>query len=338
MKVAVVGLGRMGRRHVQAAQSLGFDICGICDVNSDVLAQTERDHGVPEGRRFADLGAMLAAARPDCLVIATTAPTHAPFTCQAAEAGVPFVLCEKPMAVSLAECDRMIAACRKSGTALAVNHQMRFMEQYLEPKKLAASEAFGGLRSVSVSAGNFGFSMNALHYFEMFRFMTDEAPRLVTAWFSPEIVPNPRGPQYQDRAGCVRVVTASGRRFYLDCSADQGHGMYVLYGTRYGQIAVDELYGDMATAAREEVHRILPTTRYGMPADRTRKVIEPASVIGPTAAVLQALVTKQDYPSGEDGRQAAAVLVAAYESAERGHVAIDLERDALPLDRTFPWA
>src|SRR3972149_953452 len=274
----------MGRRHVQAAQSLGLEISGICDLNPERLAQTERDHGVAAGRHYSDLRAMLAAKTPACLIIATTAPSHAEFTCAAAEAGVTHVLCEKPMAVSLEQCDRMIDVCRANGTALAVNHQMRFMDQYIEPKKIAQSEAFGGLRSVMVSAGNFGLSMNALHYFEMFRFMTDEVPRFVTAWFSNETVPNPRGAQFQDRAGTVRIVTDSGRRFYLDCSADQGHGMYVVYGGPYGQMAVDDLYGDMALAVREEPHRALPTTRYGMPAVRTRTTIEPASVVGPSAA------------------------------------------------------
>lgn len=338
MKVAVVGLGRMGRRHVQAAHSLGLEVAGICDLNTEVLALTEREHGVPADRHFTELLLMVDRTKPDCLIIATTAPTHAAFTTAAAEAGVRHVLCEKPMAVSLAECDRMIEVCRAHDTALAINHQMRFMEQYTDPKAVFASPAFGGLRSVTVSAGNFGLSMNALHYFEMFRFLTDEVPRFVTAWFSTEAVPNPRGPQYQDRAGCVRLVTGSGRRFYIDCSADQGHGMYAVYAGPYGQLAVDELYGDLSLAVREEPHRALPTTRYGMPAERTKRTIEPASVIAPSAAVLRALLDRHDYPSGEDGRLAVAVLVAAYESAENGSRTLDLERHELPRGRTFPWA
>jgi predicted dehydrogenase len=328
----------MGRRHVQAAQSLGLEVAGICDLNADMLAQTEREHSVSADRHFGNLGTMLAATAPDCLIIATTAPTHAEFTCAAAETGVKHVLCEKPMAVSLEQCDHMIDVCRAHGTALAINHQMRFMEQYIEPKRIAQSEAFGGLRSVTVSAGNFGLSMNALHYFEMFRFMTDETPRYVTAWFSKETVPNPRGAQFQDRAGTVRIVTESGRRFYLDCSADQGHGMYVVYGGPYGQMAVDELYGDMALAVREAPHRALPTTRYGMPAVRTRTTIEPASVIGPSAAVLQALLDRNNYPNGEDGRLAVSVLVAAYQSAEHGNRTVDLATDQLDRGRMFPWA
>ena len=338
MKIAVVGLGRMGRRHIQAVRSLGLEVCAVCDVSAESLELTEREHGIGPDRHFRTLGPMLAASRPDGLIVATTAPTHASLTCEAAEAGVRYVVCEKPMAVSLGECDRMLEVCRAHGTALAINHQMRFMEQYIEPKAIAESESFGGLRSVTVVAGNFGLGMNALHYFEMFRFMTGERPRFVTAWFAGDAVPNPRGPQFSDRAGTVRIETASGRRFYLDCWSDQGHGVQAIYGGPYGQLHVDELQGTMTVVVREAAHRALPSTRYGMPAVRTTRAIAPADVIVPSAAVLRALIDQRDHPSGEDGRLAVSVLVAAYLSHECGHATIDLERDALPVDRVFPWA
>jgi predicted dehydrogenase len=64
----------------------------------------------------------------------------------------------------------MIRACEQQGAQLAINHQMHFMEQYTSPKAIIESDAFGGLRSATVVAGNFGMGMNGLHYFEMFRF------------------------------------------------------------------------------------------------------------------------------------------------------------------------
>jgi predicted dehydrogenase len=336
--VAVVGAGRMGRRHIAAALSLGVKVVGICDVSEESLGLAEKEQGIDKKQHFHDVTTMLACVTPECVIVSTTAPTHCEFTCQAVDAGVKYVLCEKPMATSLAQCDRMIAVCRMRGTTLAVNHQMRFMEQYTLPKTIIDSESFGGLRSVTVVAGNFGMSMNALHYFEMFRFMTGERPRIVTAWFSPETVPNPRGRQFEDRAGAVHIVTGSGKRFYLDCSADQGHGMQAIYAGPFGQIFVDELQGAMTVAVREGQYRGLPSTRYGMPAVRSVHSIKPADVIAPSAAVLRALLEGRDYPSGEEARIAVSVLVAAYLSNERGNVAIDLECDELDVRREFPWA
>ena len=48
-------------------------------------------------KKFTDFEIMLARTRPDCVVVATTAPTHAQYTSAAAEAGVQLILCEKPM-------------------------------------------------------------------------------------------------------------------------------------------------------------------------------------------------------------------------------------------------
>jgi predicted dehydrogenase len=248
------------------------------------------------------------------------------------------ILCEKPMAVSLAECERMLAACNETGAKLAINHQMRFMEQYTYPKRVTAHPSFGGLSSVTVLAGNFGIAMNGSHYFEMFRYMTDEFPSSVSARFSAASVPNPRGSQYEDRAGTVRLETSSGKRFYMDASTDQGHGMFVSYLGPNGRLDIDELAGHARLNIRKEEHRGQPTTRYGMPWDLTERTITPADSVAPTRAVVQALLGENDYPDGEVGHKVVQVLVAAHLSDEQGGATIDLTDAGLPQHRVFPWA
>ena len=337
MKTVVLGTGRMGRRHIQVVREMGMDLAGVCDVKVEALALAGKEQQIPEDLQFTDIKALFKKARPECVIVATTAPTHCEYTCLAAENGAKFILCEKPMAVSLEECDRMIACCRKNGALLAINHQMRFMEQYIEAKKLVQSDAFGGLSSVTVLGGNFGLAMNGTHYFEMFRYLTDEAPAEVTAWFSSGVVSNPRGPQFEDRAGSLRLTTKSGTRLYIEASADQGHGMQVAYIGKFGQLIVDELSGLMRWAVREEQYRTLPTTRYGMPWIEENRKIAPADSIAPSKAVLKALLENKNYPTGEDGRLAIATLVAAYMSHENGHTAVLVE-DQLPSQKKFPWA
>jgi predicted dehydrogenase len=339
MKVAIVGVGKMGRRHIEVARSLNLEIVGICDAQSEALLLAINSHNIPESCAFCDAKTMLREAGPECVVIATTAPTHCEFTCLAANTGAKYILCEKPMACSLAECDQMIETCRDRDVRLVVNHQMRYMAQYTEPKRLIDSEAFGGLGSVSVLGGNFGVAMNGCHYFEMFRFLTDESPLEVTAWFSAEKVPNPRGAQFQDRAGAVRLVTASGKRFYLEAGSDQGHGMTVIYSARNGQIMVNELTGEFHSWVREAPHRKLPTTRYGMPAVHEYHSITPADAFAPTKSVIEAMLSGTTVgPSGKEGRLAVEVLVAAHVSDEEGHRTINLRQDILPRERKFPWA
>lgn len=337
MRTAIIGVGRMGRRHIQVSRQSGGDLVGVYDTNGQSLALAQSEHGLSNELLFDDLGALFTKGRPECVIIAATADTHASLTCMAAERGVGFVLVEKPMAVSLQECDRMIETCARHGTKLAVNHQMRFMEQYTEPKRLFQTEAYGGMTSMTVVAGNFGFAMNGSHYFEAFRFLADEDLVEVSAWFSPEAVPNPRGAQFEDRAGCLRAVTRSGKRLYMDIGADQGHGVRVVYGCRRGMMTVNELDGELLCSEREEQYRELPTTRYGMPAVNTRHAIRPADVIDTSAAVLTALLTDVDNVSGHDARRVVAALVAAYQSAEHNSGPVRLD-GALDRTRVFPWA
>ena len=139
MRAVVVGVGRMGRRHLQVVRDLGLELAGICDTDPQALALAAGEYGVPPEHRFEDVAAMLAERKPDVVIVATTAPTHCAYTCAAAEAGAKYILCEKPMAVSLAECDQMLTVCRRHRVKLAINHQMRFMEQYTEPKRIAES-------------------------------------------------------------------------------------------------------------------------------------------------------------------------------------------------------
>lgn len=338
MKAAVIGLGRMGLRHLQVLTDLKIEVVGVLDAQETARENARVQFDLPASSLFADAETMFAAAAPELVVIATTAPSHCALVCLAAAHGAKAILCEKPMATSLADCDRMIEACAKSGTRLAINHQMRFMEQYVVPKSIVESEAFGGLASVTVVAGNFGMAMNGSHYFEMFRYITGEMPIEVSAWFAAETVPNPRGPQFEDRAGSVRLTTASGQRFYMDAGADQGHGMHITYGGRFGRLDIDELTGKGHLVTRKPEHRDVPTTRYGMPYDESDIAVAPADAVAPTKSVLQALLAGENYPDGAVGRMAVAVLAAAYASHEQGGRSVSLTASELAVDHVFPWA
>lgn len=338
LRVAVIGLGRMGLRHVEAARRLGMDLCGAADTSVAALQAVQEQYGIAASACFTDAYEMLAKVHPDAIVIATTAPTHAPFVLAAAELGMRYVLCEKPLATSLAEADAMLAACERSGTRLAVNHQMRYMAQYTKVKALIGSEELGPLSSILVAGSNFGLAMNASHYFEMFRYVSGESVRDVQAWFEDAQLANPRGAQFEDRSGRLLARSESGSSMFIDFSANAGWGLQVIYICRHGQIVVDELNGEMRVAARQAQYRELPTARYGMPVDIRNERIEPADTVGPTMAVWNELLDGDSYPSGEAGAHALACLVAAHASHEAGSRAVRLDDAALPRERIFKWA
>ncbi|MBR0994710.1 Gfo/Idh/MocA family oxidoreductase [Bradyrhizobium japonicum] len=337
MKLCVIGAGRMGRRHIFAARKVGFSLAGIFDSSPEALLATINECNVEESLVFADVQMMLDTVAPDAVVVSTTAPSHCDYVLASVAAGVQYILCEKPMASSLEECDRMIAACRGAGAKLAINHQMRFMEQYIDIKALTETPEFGGLRSMVVTASNFGLAMNGCHYFEAFRYLTNEEVTEISCWFDPNAVPNPRGPQYVDRSGQLRGITASGGRLIIELGADLGHGIEVIYGCRNGQILVDELAGFVRGIHRLPEYRDLPTTRYGMPAKEFQRKIAQADVTKPTEDLWRAMLSGDLYPTGENGRHAIAVLVAANLSGESGGRTVVLG-NGLPIERKFMWA
>lgn len=335
--VAIVGVGRMGQRHISAAAKLGLNLVAICDQSNDALNAVGVALSLGADAMFTDAETMLKSIKPEVLIIATTADSHCPLTIMAAEHGVKHILVEKPMAVSLMQCEQMIAVCEAHGARLSINHQMRYLEQYIQPKALLKTSTFGGFKSMTVVGGNMGLAMNGTHYFEAFRFLSEEMPVAVNAWLEDSAAPNPRGPQFFDRAGCVRVTTASGKRLYMDICADQGHGLSVVYAGRNGLVSVNELTGELIISARQSQYLDLPTTRYGMPADYQTIEIKELDIVDSTAMVLRSLLFDENFVSAVEAFMTIKVLVAANLSAEDNGRTVRLDG---PLDknRIFPWA
>ena len=189
-----------------------------------------------------------------------------------------------------------------------------------------------------VASGNFGMAMNAVHYIEAFRFISGSSPSKVTAWFDDEALPNPRGPQFQDVSGSLRIQSKEGHRLYIDASSDQGHGVQVTYLSRNGRVSVDELSGYLSSTHRVSKYRDLPTTRYGCASSKDSFELEPLDLVSSTASVIKSLLDGQNYPNVDDASLAVKALIAAYHSHRNGNVEIRLEDIPDENSEVFPWA
>ena len=338
LRTAVIGLGRMGLRHVQAVKNLGMTVCGASDLSGPAIEAARSAHDIPPSAFFTDAQEMLRKMRPEAVVVATTASSHKEFVLAAVENGARFILCEKPMATSLADADAMIDACHCAGVMLGVNHQMQFMPHYMRMHALVRAEELGPLASILVAGSNFGLAMNASHYFEMFRYVSGETIRSVNAWFEPGQLANPRGAQFEDRSGRLLVRGAAKASMFIDFSADAGHGLQIVCICRHGQLVVDELSGDIRVVARKSEFRDLPTTRYGMPADIRHETADPAETVLSTMAVWSAMLSGKPFPDGAVGAHALACCAAAHVSHGEQGREVRLDDPALPRDRQFKWA
>jgi len=126
LRTALVGCGKVGSIHARALGALPeSDFVAVCDASPDrAEAFASKYEGV---KAFADVDAMLAAARPEVVVLATPHPLHAGAAIRSAEAGA-HVLVEKPLAANLGDCDAMLAAASRAGVTLGVVSQRRFFE------------------------------------------------------------------------------------------------------------------------------------------------------------------------------------------------------------------
>jgi predicted dehydrogenase len=125
LRTALVGCGKVGSIHAKVLGTLPeSEFVAACDADPSRASAMAGPHGA---RGYGDLDAMLAEARPEVVVIATPHPQHADGAIRACRAGA-HVLVEKPLAASLADCDRMIAEARAAGVNLGVVSQRRFCE------------------------------------------------------------------------------------------------------------------------------------------------------------------------------------------------------------------
>jgi UDP-N-acetyl-2-amino-2-deoxyglucuronate dehydrogenase len=133
---ALIGLGRIAPAHAEALASLpGSRFVGVFDNDpARVAAFAERYHVRP----FTSIDRLLADSDVQMVTICTPHPTHAGLAILAAGAGR-HVLVEKPMAVTLADCDAMIDAAAAHGVTLGVMSQRRFYEP-VQRVRLAISE------------------------------------------------------------------------------------------------------------------------------------------------------------------------------------------------------
>ena len=125
VRVGLIGCGKVGRIHAAALRSIPeAEFVAACDVSRERAEEYAAKFGV---RPFTDVRSMLRDAGIEAVVIGTPHPLHADPAVIAAEAGV-HVLVEKPMAATVADCDAMLAAARRTGIILSVISQRRFFE------------------------------------------------------------------------------------------------------------------------------------------------------------------------------------------------------------------
>lgn len=124
LRAAAIGVGSLGRHHARNYAELAkegrVEYIGACDVSAETVGSIVAEHGGQAFTDWHDLSGLV-----DVVSIATPTETHCEIACAFLENGV-HTLVEKPIALSLEEADRMIAAADRSGAKLMIGQLERF--------------------------------------------------------------------------------------------------------------------------------------------------------------------------------------------------------------------
>lgn len=142
MRFAVIGINGQGRAHLRGLKETPeAELVAVCDLNEDAARTRSEEYGVPYFTHYEDL-----LKRDDVDAVSLPLPhyLHSKVALAALQAGK-HVVTEKPMAISVGECDRMIEAAKAAGKQLTVSHQGRANALFPQLRQLLHSEDFGQL-------------------------------------------------------------------------------------------------------------------------------------------------------------------------------------------------
>jgi predicted dehydrogenase len=321
---AVVGVGRMGARHLAAIERAGGTVTAIADL--DAARLEEATSVARHAKTYRDWRALVDHERVDLLSVATTSAAHAAIVVAAAEAGVRRILCEKPIATTVVDARRVVDVCRDRHVRLVVNHSRRASQGYQELRAAIDAGRFGELRLARVTCGAAGLANVGTHAFDLMRWFCGDA-LTVTGYVTIGAAPNPRGAHFSDPGGHGVVMFGDGRRATFDFSDDFSASFVVELGCAFGWVAVDERSGRIDARARTPAGRQRPMHEYMTPTEIVPLPFDgPLDIVGLTAAMAADAMADGEDPlcSGADGLAALEIAAAVHLSHAQGHAPIRL--------------
>lgn len=322
--VALVGSGRMGAFHGEtlARRIPGVRLAAVADPAPDVATRLAAALGAE--RACTDPAEAFADPAVDAVVIAAPARFHAGLVVAAAEAGKA-VFCEKPMALTVADADRAIAAARAAGVVLQVGFNRRFAPDWAAARALLDDGRLGTprlLRSVTRDPGGFDpsrvppdtiFNETLIHDFDALRFLNPGAEAVEVYATADALVE----PEWRDRGlldtAVVVVRFDNGAVGVAEACFEASYG-YDVRGEVLGS-------GGMATMGDGRRTGMVFSAAAGRSVETVRSdqellagayVAELAAFAGAVGGGTPALV------GGEDARAALAIALAAARSVRDG--------------------
>ncbi len=230
-RAVIVGAGGISRAWLPPLKAEKVNVVAVVDLDVERARGRIAQFGL-DCPASADLKAMLRKTRPDFVVDLTTPEAHCEVTCTALRAGC-HVIGEKPMASSLAEARRMVAAAEKAGRTYMVSQSRRWDPKHDRIAKAVAAGKLGTVTTancdfyIGAHFGGFRAKMEsplildmAIHHFDLVRMLTG---RDAVAVYAREF--NPAGSWYAGdaAASCIFEMTDGVVFTYRGSWCAEGH-------------------------------------------------------------------------------------------------------------------
>ncbi len=354
-RVGIIGCGGIARSHLRGfGEVAGAEVVAGADPSPEARARWEREYGVP--RMYATAAELLERERPDVVSLCVWPPIRPELTELVCAAGVKGIVAEKPMAVDLAGCDRMITAAERSGAVLIVRHQRRYSPRFVAARALIDTGAIGDVEQIAVFNGGRGgggdLITSSSHMVDVMRFLLHDAP---AEWVigqidrrDPGFSNGPTGFQQWEEthtryghpieAGAAGIIRfQGGARGQVECGiVSRPRPSYS--ATIYGTEGVIETAGDPGRSGGDGGEAEPPLrARLKGTAGWTQPEVGPETGIPTPFSDLVALLVGERAPPHpldmRSARQVHEILMAVYESSRRrARVDLPLEVSASPLE------
>ena len=154
--IALLGLGSYSEGQLAPAlqETQHCFLAGIVTGTPDKAAKWKKKYNIPDANIYNYQNFDSIKDNPDIEIIYVVLPNalHAEYVVRAAAAGK-HVICEKPMAVTVEDCDRMIAACKDAGKMLSIGYRLHFEPYNQEMMRIGKEKPFGNIRKLMAENG-----------------------------------------------------------------------------------------------------------------------------------------------------------------------------------------
>ena len=153
-RIGIIGCGKIAQvRHIpEYAENPYAELAGFYDLNTQRAAELAAQYG---GKAYESAEAMLAVPALDAVSVCVANHAHAPITIAALKAGK-HVLCEKPMATTLEECEEMVKTAHEAGKFLMIGHNQRLAKAHAVAKELIDQGMIGRIITFRTTFGHGG--------------------------------------------------------------------------------------------------------------------------------------------------------------------------------------